>query len=157
MVPYMSYTIHFISSCWELKSRCLQTQFLPEDHTGENLAEAMEATLDSWGLTNKKQVCLTTDSGSNIINAAARLKWPRLACFGHNLHLAITNSIKNDRRCSRAIGVSHKVVAAFLQSWKRKQDLTKVQISLGLKQHSLIAVITPFYTHHRSYISYNTY
>ena len=38
--PYLSYTIHYINQ-WELKSRCLQTMFMPQDHTGENLAEAM--------------------------------------------------------------------------------------------------------------------
>ena len=129
-----------IDSCWEMKCRCLQTQFLPQDHTREHLAEAMESTLDSWGLPKNKQVCLTTDNGRNIIHATERLKWTRLACFGHNLQLAITNSIKDDhRRCSR---VCHKVVSAFSQSWKRKRDLSKAQINLGLKQRSLVTVST---------------
>ena len=140
MIPYLSYTIHFIDSCWELRCRCLQAQFLPKDHTGIHIAEAMESTLDSWGLPEKKQVCLTTDNGSNIVNAAEQLKWTRFSCFGHNLHLAITKSIKDDQRCSRAIGVCHKVVAAFSQSWKWKRELSKAQISLGLKEHSLVAV-----------------
>ena len=140
MIPYLSYTVHFIDSSWELKSRCLHTQFLPQDHTGEHIADAMESTLDDWDLLKDNQVCLTTDSGSNIKNAAQRLKWTRLSCFGHNLHLAITKSIKDDSRCSRAIGVCHKVVAAFSQSWKRKRELTKAQTHLGLKQHSLVAV-----------------
>ncbi len=146
MVPYMSYTIHFIDDCWKLKTRCLHTQFLPQDHTGENIAEAMEATLDAWSLSRNSQVCLTTDNGTNIINATGRLKWLRLSCFGHNLHLAITNAIKNDHRCSRAVGVCHKVVSAFSQSWKRKREFKKAQTTLGLKQHSLVAVsyITSF-------------
>ena len=118
MIPYLSYTVHFIDSCWELRSRCLHTQFLLQDHTGKHLAEAMESSFDSWGLAKDKQVCVTTDSGSNFINAAERLKWTGFACFGHNLHLAITYSIKDDRRCSRAIGVCRKVVSAFSQSWK---------------------------------------
>lgn len=140
MIPYLSYTVHFIDSFWKLRSRCLQTQFLPHDHTGEHLAEAMECTLDSWGLPKEKQVCLTTDNASNIVNAAERLKWTRFSCFGHNLHLAITHSIKHDQRCSRAIGVCHKIVSAFSQSWKRKRELSKAQIHLGLEQHALVAV-----------------
>ena len=51
----------------------------PEDHTGENLARAMEATLDAWDLDETNQVCSTTDSGTNIIKAAADLGWPRLS------------------------------------------------------------------------------
>ena len=49
MKQYMSYTIHFITTGWELKAIYFQTQFLPEDHTGTNIAYAMLATLKSWG------------------------------------------------------------------------------------------------------------
>ena len=122
---------------WKLKCRCLQTQFLPEDHTGENLAEALLSALDSWDLKADQQV---TDNGSNIVNAAERLGWTRLSCFGHNLHLAITKSLKDDRRCVRAIRVSQKIVSSFSSSWKRKREFTKAQINLGLKQHSLVTV-----------------
>ena len=46
--PYMSYTIHFIDNDWTIQNRCLQAQFFPESHTGENITEAMQSTLDSW-------------------------------------------------------------------------------------------------------------
>ena len=135
----MSYTVHFITSDWELTTRCLETLFLPEDHTGMNIAEAMLTTLESWGLQPAKQVCLTTDSGANIINAASRLNWQRLSCFGHNLHLAVTKAINSDVRCTRALGLSRKIVSAFSNSWKKRRDLTKSQIEHSLPQHSLIA------------------
>ena len=140
MVPYISYTAHFIDSSWELRSRCFTNTILTSRSYRENIADALESTLESWNLAQNKQVCLTTDSGSNIINATRQLKWTRLACFGHNLHLAITKSIKDDRRCSRVSGVCHKLVSAFSQSWKRKRDFKKAQIHLELKQHSLVMV-----------------
>ena len=65
---YLSYTIHFIRY-WKLRSRCLQTSFMPEDHTGESLAEAMRCSLEAWELVETKQMCLTTDSGASIVNA----------------------------------------------------------------------------------------
>ncbi len=34
-------------------------------------------------------VCITTDSGANIVKAASLNNWTRLQCFGHRLHLAI--------------------------------------------------------------------
>jgi len=80
------------------------------------------------------------DNGSNIKNAAGRLLWPRLSCFGHNLHLAITKALQGDNRCSRALGVSRKVVSAFSISWKRRRELTKAQMNLELPQRSLVAV-----------------
>ena len=114
--------------------------FLPCDHTGENVAEALLSALASWDLKAESQVCLTTDNGSNVINAAQCLGWLQLSCFGHNLHLAITKSLKDERRCTRALGVSRKIVSTFSASWKKKRELTKAQITLGLKQHALVAV-----------------
>ena len=55
MQPYMSRnTIHYIDSKWKLQNICLQTQFLPEDHTGINLADAIEAALGLWELDATK-------------------------------------------------------------------------------------------------------
>ena len=85
---------------WELRGCCLQTMFIPEQNTGENIAEAIQATLEAWDLQETHQVCITTDSGSNIINASERLQMTRLACFGHNLHLGITNALKEDSQLS---------------------------------------------------------
>ena len=42
---YMTFTVHFIDDNWDLKSYCLQTHYLPVDHTGANIAEALEETL----------------------------------------------------------------------------------------------------------------
>ena len=92
LVPYISYTVHFLNDDWELQHRCLQTKFLPADHTGEVIADSMEETLSMWNLKAESLVCITTDSGSNVINATKRLDWPRLSCFGHNLHLGVTKS-----------------------------------------------------------------
>ena len=125
---------------WQLQSRCLQTKFLPEDHTGEVLADSLEETLSAWDLAVEYQVCITTDSAANVISATKRLDWLRLSCFGHNLHLSVTKSLADDSRCSRAVGLCHKIVAAFSGSWKRKRELTKSQINFNLKQHFLISV-----------------
>jgi len=38
----------------------------------------MKCSLEAWELDESKQVCLTTDSGANIVNAASRLNWMRL-------------------------------------------------------------------------------
>ena len=78
--------------------------FMPEQHTGENIAEAIQATLEAWGF-QETQVCITTDSGSNIINAVKRLQMTRLAYFGNNLYLKATNALKDDSRLSQVLGV----------------------------------------------------
>ena len=120
MEPYMSYTEHFIDSHWKLQSRCLETLYTPADHTAENLADGMKEILENWNLSSTKQVCITTDSGANVVEAFHDLGWPWMSCFGHNLHLAITNSMKDENRISRAIGVCNWIVSAFSQGWKRR-------------------------------------
>lgn len=87
--PYLSLTVHFIDKYWNLVSLCLQTVYFPEDHTGEAIAAGLSDALASWGLSEDRQVCITTDSGTNIIKAAELNGWTRLQCFGHRLNSAI--------------------------------------------------------------------
>ena len=137
--PYLSYTVHYISPNWKLETKCLQTLYFPADHTAENIAETLQDTLEQWGLDPKNQTCITTDNGSNILCAVrSHLVWPYLSCFGHNLHLAISNSIKEDTRVQRALGVCRKIVTTFAHSWKKKRDLSLAQTTLDLPQHSLV-------------------
>ena len=138
MEPYLSYSIHFIDD-WVLKSRCLQTLFVPRDHNADNLSEILTETLTQWKLGADQQVCITTDNGSTIICATTvRLMWTHLPCFGHNLHLAVVNSTKDEPRVQRCLGLCRKLVSTFSHSWKKKRDLAKAQSDLGVPQHSLV-------------------
>ena len=135
----MSYTVHFVDCEWRLQSRCLQTLYVPDDHTADNLADAMSDTLETWGLDAAKQVCLTRDNGRNVVCSTSRLLgWNHLPCFRHNLHLAVGNSMKDERRVSRAFGVCHRFVGTFSHSWKKKRELGKAQGRLNLPCHSLV-------------------
>ncbi|KAI2662248.1 E3 SUMO-protein ligase ZBED1 [Labeo rohita] len=100
MIPYMSLTVHYLSMEWTLKSHALRHAF------------------EEWSLDEKKLACITTDNGANIIAAVKKLNWPWLNCFGHNLHLAVTN--------------------AMASSWLKRRDLAKAQAELQIPQHSLI-------------------
>ena len=140
MQPYLAVTIHFVNKEWELQSHCLQTTFVPEDHTADCLVMALQGVLESWGLPENRLACATSVNGSNIVAAMRKLNWTWLPCFGHNLHLAITNSMKGDSRITRAIDISHKIINTFSHSWKKKRDLTQLQVDLNLPSHSLVTV-----------------
>jgi len=79
----------FIVPDFTIKSRCLQTVFFPEDHTGEALAQGLKDALSSWSLKEDKLTCITTDNGQNIAKAISLNDWTRLQCFSHRRHLAI--------------------------------------------------------------------
>ena len=71
MEPYLNYSIHYIDEDWILQIKCLQTLFVPK---ANNLSDVMTETLTQWNLEIDRQVCITTDNGSNITCAAtARL------------------------------------------------------------------------------------
>ncbi|XP_028414074.1 zinc finger BED domain-containing protein 1-like [Dendronephthya gigantea] len=99
----------------------------------------MTELLKDWDLDVKKQVCVTTDNGSNIIKATRDLEWPHLSCFGHNLHLGITKFIDNDRRLKRSLGLAHSIVAQFNYSWKKRRDLTALQVKENKTPKALVS------------------
>ncbi|XP_058254633.1 E3 SUMO-protein ligase ZBED1-like [Hemibagrus wyckioides] len=71
-----------------------------------------------------------------MIRAASMNNWTRLHCFGHRLHLAIENAMK-DPRIDRAVGVCKKLVSTFSYSWQRKREFIAAQKELKLPEHSL--------------------
>lgn len=92
MQPYLSLTVHYINTSLTLRSICLQTAYFPDNHTGDIIAHGLKDALSSWGLSEERLICMTTDSGTNIIKALKDNNWPSLQCFGHILHNAIGKS-----------------------------------------------------------------
>lgn len=141
MTPYMSLTIHYITADWTLQSKCLETRYVPDNHTADTLGENLKCALADWGLDEHKLVCITTDNGANIVAAIRNLGWPWLNCFGHNLHLAVSHGLDSNKgRTARAIGLCKSLVNAFNLSWLKRRDLRKAQSEANLPQHSLILV-----------------
>ena len=66
---YLGYTVHFIDEEQKLQSVALSTSFLLEDHTGDNITDALKETLEEWKLSSSDQVCLTTNSGAIVVAA----------------------------------------------------------------------------------------
>ena len=65
MEPYLSFSIHFIDHSWNLKSFCLQSQFMPEDHTGVNISESITEIVQYWNLNrwwHSQQTVVPTSS-----------------------------------------------------------------------------------------------
>ena len=85
----MSVTAHFIQD-WEIKTACLQTSYLPQDYTGEHIAEPLQDTVASWKLQEKHLVAITTDNRRNIVKAVELNEWLSMQCCSHRLHLAIS-------------------------------------------------------------------
>lgn len=62
MTPYMSLTVQYLTTDWTLKSCCLKTVFMPQNHTSDNIAEALRSAFDEWSLDEKKLACIMIDN-----------------------------------------------------------------------------------------------
>lgn len=134
---YFTYTCHYTDAQWEMQSFCLSTHYIPQDHTGENIKEALSATLLQWHLDQSKYIGITTDSGSNVKSTCERfVNWRRLSCFGHNLNLALEKGL-NDGHLQRELHLCKSIVAAFSRSWKKQYDLGVAQEQKGPPIHKL--------------------
>lgn len=71
---------------------------MPENHTADNLSEALQSVLAEWALDEKKVSCGTTDNSANIVAAVRQLGWPWLNCFEHKLHLAVTEGVASQKK-----------------------------------------------------------
>ena len=116
--PFMRFTVHFIDDNWQLKTFCLDTIPVLDDHPGQNLADAVQDILRNWELDLANLICATTDNGSNFVSVFTILDWTRLSCFGHNLDLCVNKAIQLER-VQRALSRCHSLVAVFNRSWKK--------------------------------------
>ncbi|XDV20327.1 hypothetical protein PO909_025676 [Leuciscus waleckii] len=139
MTPYMSITAHYIDKDWVLQSNCFGTIYVPESHTTDYLADSLLESIKEWAVDERKISCITTDNGANVAAAVRQLNWPWLNCFGHNLNVAINNSLQKEKASTdRAFGVCRATNGAFSKSWHRRRELVKAQEELNIPNHSLI-------------------
>ena len=87
--PYISLTVHFLTPTWQLRTYCLRTIYLPDSHTGSDIAGMIHTILRKFNLVLEDAATITTDSRSNPKVAAKELLVIRMPCFGHILHNAI--------------------------------------------------------------------
>lgn len=70
---------------------CLECIELIEDHTGENIADALIMLLLEYNIEiSSKKICsFTTDHGSNVLKAVKNLNITHIPCFGHAFNIAV--------------------------------------------------------------------
>nr|XP_054591712.1 E3 SUMO-protein ligase ZBED1-like [Nothobranchius furzeri] len=136
-LPYISFTVHYLTPDWQLESHCLETQFFPEVHSAQNIAEFFENMLEEWEINKTDLVSITTDNAANMTKAFEEFPDVWLGCFGHNLNLAISKALKI-QRVETAVRTCRHLVQGFSRSWKRKRGLREKQAALTLPPLALI-------------------
>ncbi|GFV05276.1 zinc finger BED domain-containing protein 1 [Trichonephila clavipes] len=135
--PYITITVHFITSEWALKSACLACAHFDDDHNGKNNAEIL-SILNDWGIDVENIMSITTDNGPNILKSIEKLNLENahISCFAHNINIGVNHSL-DIPVLKRAIARLKKLQNAFAMSWKMKRDLHKAQELLQMKVKTL--------------------
>ncbi len=135
---YMGVTIHTITDDWELAHFTLQNRPLPDQHTAENLAEALLAVLQDWNLDPAHFTCAVVDNAANVQKAVIDiLSWNCLGCFGHTLNLCVKAGLKV-HQISTAIARCSRLVTYFRKSSRAAHILSEKQDLLGIEKHKLL-------------------
>ena len=132
---YLTITVHFRNSEWELHTRVISTAEMPECHTGANIAERLRSTVEEWGITHV--TALVHDNAANAVNAAELTEWPHFGCVAHTLQLAIKSGLDLPV-ISRLTAASRKLVGHFKHSILAMTALKGKQAQLGIKEHHLL-------------------
>ena len=134
---YMSLSVHFVSSDWDMGHYCLQTCEVASSHTALNLADELRNSMEEWEITDKV-VMVTTDNGQNIRNAITEeLELSHLGCIGHTLQLSIGKALQI-ATVSRILGRVRKLLKHFHKSTLATNCLREKQVRLDLPQHVLV-------------------
>lgn len=124
--PYISLTVHYVDAAFVMKAHTLETQYIPDRHTGVNLALTMKDLMESWGIGANDMRVITTDSAANMVKMGREGGFDRLPCFGHLLHNAVCNALNDDRKRPQVKKCTQKlkeVIAYFHQSHHRQLKL----------------------------------
>ena len=115
----------------------METFYMPEGHTGSNIAEAKKGVVQDWNLTGTMLCSITTGNGTNIVLAASLLRFLRIFCFGHCLHLALLAAVDNPQ-ITRLLAKCRKLTPVFSWWWKKQLKLTGKQQELHIPMPKLL-------------------
>ena len=134
---YITLTVHFITDDWKMESKVIQTEEIPERHTGENISLRLTNVSEQWCI-KQKVVALVRDNAANMVSASRILEdWDDLPCFAHTLQLAVKAGLDLPV-INRLSAICRKIVGHFKHSVLAMEALREKQRNMNIAQHSLL-------------------
>lgn len=137
---YLTLTVQFLSSEWNMCSIVLGTKPLTDQHTGENITIWIEEMLATFSISTDNVSAFVQDSGSNIHPAGQlhdKYGWYTEACAGHTLQLCAKAGLEI-RSIEIAIAAARRLVTHFRKSEVATTALRKRQEQMQAEQHNLV-------------------
>jgi len=130
----MAVACHYLNAEFKLDNVCLGCQELIENHTSENLSDALQLMLLEYNKDIDISIgAIATDYGPNILKAVKNLDVPHIPCFGHSFNGAVKNVFKLEQ-VNTAIEKTKSIQNIFAYSWKSVREMAIEQNRFDLKQ-----------------------
>ena len=134
---YMTVTVHLVNDSWQLSSKVLVTEEMPECHTGEDIADRLTKVAADWSLSSEKITACVRDNAANAINGVELTGWSHFGCAAHTLQLCIKSGL-DIQAISQMIATSRRIIAHFKNSVVAMMGLRDKQVQLEVPQHHLV-------------------
>ena len=118
---YLTFTCHFVTSTWELKSLVLETFGFKKDHTTENIAASFQKMAQEWGIS-QKVVVMVADNAANVVANVRHTGWTHVPCFVHTLNLVVSEAIEADTKIHQLRKSCKDIVSFFHHSVKASES-----------------------------------
>ncbi|KAJ8259529.1 hypothetical protein GJAV_G00170380 [Gymnothorax javanicus] len=137
MEAYLGVTCQYITGEDSLNTVVLGVEHFPLNHTAHNLAHAMTAIMEEWGIRNKVS-CLVTDAAANMKACARVLQVRHSICVAHALNLIVRKSFDQVPALADIQEKARKIVTYFRTSTAGKERLGQIQGSMRRPKKKLL-------------------
>ncbi|KAG0409789.1 hypothetical protein HPB47_013098 [Ixodes persulcatus] len=135
---YVCVTAHMMDQDFRQHAYALVCQPMPQEHTGENIAQFLRDVIDDWGLPDHIPIFVVTDNGRNFVSAVAKSNWSGLLCFAHTLQLCISDAKREVASFSHLCAKARSIVGRYKRSARARARLMDIQKDMHMAQHEVI-------------------
>ena len=136
--PYMTLSIHYLDQDWSLQLHCLTTMYVPASHTADIIVSFVREGLAEYNLHTGQLNTMTSDAAANNVTACKKIEVKRISCFGHILHNALNNSLKDSPGVTALLKAARKIVSVFSYSHNSRKKLEKLKRELKIECKALV-------------------
>ncbi|XP_063218417.1 zinc finger BED domain-containing protein 4-like [Bacillus rossius redtenbacheri] len=135
---YMSLTLHYMDTCFNLQHVCLEViPFSEISHTAEHICDFITKTLEEWGL-REKVFAIVSDNARNVQAGLEMSQFQHTSCFAHSIQLVLKNGFFSNKVITNLAAICRRIVVNFKHSSKANKILRKCQETVGVPHHRLI-------------------
>ncbi|XP_065660369.1 uncharacterized protein LOC136084165 [Hydra vulgaris] len=141
-LSFMSRTLHYIDSMFQLKRFLVEMSYFPKQHTGDNIAKKLNESLNKLELDFGIKTWITVDGAANVQADIRKLIGVQSAiwCVDHRLNLVVSGAV-DDKRCPKRSILNHKItklVGHFNESSQKAMTLVNAAKALNNSRTKLV-------------------